>query len=124
MIYVIVYANNTNYFNEMLKYPLNKRISIYQGVSDITSMLSEKLRYVEYCNIFAGVYVRSGVSTINIGEQYLYTTEFTIRWTLDTKIIDNTFRILYDEKWYNIIEVIETEPRHILKIIANHYGNN
>lgn len=117
-------ALNINFYSKMNINLLNKRITVYQGTTALSSMLSEKLRYIELYTIYAGVYERSGVSTINQGEQYIRSTEFTIIWTEQTKLINNKFRILYDENWYNVIEVIPVEPRQTLKIITSRYGDN
>ena len=100
---------------------LNKRIKIEEGVSASTSVMSPTLSYTDYMETWANVYVRSASATFDESEGLVYSTEFTIRYNSRSKLINNKFRIKYNDQYYRIIEVIEPEPRHSIKIIAEHY---
>jgi len=106
----------------MLSALLNKRITIQKGTKTTTSMHSSTITYEDYCTIWSNVYVRSSVSQFNESETLLTTTEFTFRYNSTTKEIDNTYRINYNNSLYKILEVIETESKHTLKIIAQHWN--
>jgi SPP1 family predicted phage head-tail adaptor len=100
---------------------LNKRIIIEKGTSATTSVKSPKLIYSEYMQTYANVYVRSASARFGESEELLFTTEFTIRYTSKSKEINNKYRIKYNDQIYKIIEVVETESRQALKIIAEHW---
>lgn len=105
----------------MLSSLLNKRILIEKGTDSTTSILSSKPVYEEYISTWANVYVRSGVTRFNENEELFFTTEFTIRYNTLSKEINNKYRIKYNNQYYQIIEIIETEPKHTIKIIATHW---
>ena len=107
----------------MLSALLNKRITIEKGVAGTTAVMSPTLTYSFYMETYANVYVRSADTRYDENEQLVYSTEFTIRYTSKSKLINNKYRILYNDQYYQILEIIETEPRHSLKFITNRYGN-
>jgi SPP1 family predicted phage head-tail adaptor len=107
----------------MLKHPLNKTITIQVGVSGTTTLMSPEQTYDDYMTTYASVYNRSGVTKYDQNEDIAYTTEFTIRYNSLSKEINNEYRVMYNEKKYAIIEIIEVEYRKFIKIIAQHYGN-
>ena len=72
----------------MLASILNKVINVEKGISSTSSVSSPILSYQDYLQVYAGVYVRSGVSQFNENEGLTYTTEFTIRYNNDTKEIN------------------------------------
>lgn len=100
---------------------LNKKIIIEKGVAGTTSVMSPKLSYEEYMSTWANVYVRSGVTRYNENEELWFTTEFTIRYTSKSKLINNKYRVKYNDQYFQILEIIEPEPRHTIKIIATHW---
>lgn len=107
----------------MITSSLNKRITIQKGVDKSSNYDSSYLEFTDYIKPYANVYVRSGViSNTDNGEDILFTTEFTIRYNTLSKAINNEYRILYNNQYYNVIEVIEIEPKHAIKIIGKHYG--
>lgn len=105
----------------MLAGLLNKKILIEKGTSGVTSVLSHKLEYEEYCTTYANVYVRGADVRFNESEELVFTTEFTIRYNSKTKEINNKYRIKYNDQYYRILEVIETEHKAAIKIIAEHF---
>jgi SPP1 family predicted phage head-tail adaptor len=105
----------------MIVSSLNKRITIEKGIAGTTSVMSPKLSYSTYMETFANVYVRSGETRYNENEELVFTTEFTIRYNSNSKVINNKFRIKYNDQYYQIIEIIETEPGQALKLIATHW---
>lgn len=105
----------------MLGALLKDKIIIEKGTPGTSSQLSPLLNYSEYVEVYAGVYVRSGVTQYNESEELLYTTEFTIRYNKVTKEINNKYRIKYNDDYYRIIEVIETERKHTIKIITQRF---
>ncbi len=100
---------------------LNRRIKIEEGVAGSTSVMSPTLSYTDYMETWANVYVRSANVSFDGSEGLVYTTEFTIRYNSRSKEINNKYRIKYNGQYYRIIEVMEPEPRHSIKIIAEHY---
>lgn len=105
----------------MISALLNKKILVEKGTSGVTSVLSHKLEYAEYCTTFANVYVRGADVRFNESEELVFTTEFTIRYNSKTKEINNKYRVKYNDQYYRILEVIETEPKAAIKIIAEHF---
>lgn len=105
----------------MLSALLNKVISIEKGVTGTSSSLTPITNYEEYITTKANVYVRSGDVRYDESEGLVYVTEFTIRYNSNTKVINNKYRIKYNEQYYKIIEVIEIEPKQTIKIIAQHF---
>jgi head-tail adaptor len=105
----------------MLSYLLNKKITIEKGTSGVTSVLSHKLEYEEYCTTWANVYVRSVDARFDESEELAFTTEFTIRYNNLSKEINNKYRIKYNDQYYKIVEIIETETKQSIKIIAEHF---
>jgi len=107
----------------MISSLLNKKILIEKGVVNSSAVMSPTLSYTEYMETWANVYVRSASATFEESEGLVYSTEFTIRYNSRSKEINNKFRIKYNGQYYRIIEVTEPEPRHSIKIIAeHHYG--
>lgn len=105
----------------MLAGLLKNKIIIEKGTSGVTSVLSHKLEYEEYCTTFANVYVRGADVRFNESEELVFTTEFTVRWSSKTKIINNKYRIKYNDQYYRILEVIEKEPKQSITLIAEHF---
>ena len=105
----------------MITGKLNKKIQIEKGIASSTSVMSPTLTYEDYMETWANVYVRSANVSFDESEGLVFTTEFTIRYNSLSKMINNKYRILYNDQYYRIIEIIETEPRHTIKIIAEHY---
>jgi head-tail adaptor len=105
----------------MISALLNKKIIVEKGTAGTTSVMSPKLTYSRYMETFANVYVRSGDTRYNENEELVFTTEFTIRYNSLSRYINNKYRIKYNEQYYQIIEIIETEPKHTIKIIAVHW---
>lgn len=100
---------------------LNKKIIIERGVDGTTSVMSPKPTYEEYMSTWANVYVRSADTRYNENEELWFTTEFTIRYTSKSKLINNKYKIKYNNQYYHIIEITEPEPRHTIKFIATHW---
>jgi head-tail adaptor len=107
----------------MISALLNKVITIEKGTSGTSSVKSPKPIYEEYMFPYSNVYIRSGVTRFNESEELVSVTEFTIRYNSKSKDINNKYRIKYNDQYYRIIEVIETEPKHAIKIITEHYGD-
>jgi SPP1 family predicted phage head-tail adaptor len=105
----------------MISSRLNKVIVIEKGTSGTSSVSSPILSYEDYLQVYANVYIRSATTQYGDSETLLYTTEFEIRYNNDTKEINNKYRVLYNDQYYRIIEVIETEYRHAIKLICQHW---
>lgn len=105
----------------MISALLNRKILIEKGVTNSTSVMSPTLSYTDYMETWANVYVRSANAIFSENEELIFTTEFTIRYNSKSKEINNKYRIKYNDQYYRIIEVTEPEPRHSIKIIAEHY---
>ena len=103
-----------------MKYPLNKKITIEKGTAGTTSVISPKLTYSTYIETYANVYVRSGNTLYGENEELLFTSEFTIRYNSLSKLINNKYRIKYNGQYYQIIEIIDIEPKQFFKIIGIH----
>lgn len=106
----------------MISALLNKKILFEKITQSLSSVLTPEPTYEEYLETFANVYVRAADTRFDESEELIYTTEFTIRYTSKSKIINNKYRIKYNDQYYKIIEVVETEPKSSLKFIAVHYG--
>lgn len=106
----------------MISALLNKKIIFEKITQSLSSVLTPEPTYEEYIETFAGVYVRAADTKFESSEELIYTTEFTIRYTAKSKLIDNKYRIKYNNQYYKILEVIETESKMTLKFIAIHYG--
>jgi len=105
----------------MISALLNKKILIQKGADTTSAVLSPDIEFTDYMETWANVYVRSGETRFNESEELWFTTEFTIRYTNKSKLITNKYRIKYNDQKYQIIEIIETEPKHTIKIIATHW---
>lgn len=105
----------------MISALLNKKILIEKGVTNSTSVMSPTLGYSDYMETWANVYVRSANAIFSQNEELIFTTEFTIRYNSKSKEINNKYRIKYNDQYYRILEVIETETKHTIKIIAEHF---
>lgn len=105
----------------MISSLLNKKILIEKGVVNSSAVMSPTLGYSPYMETWANVYVRSANAIFSENEELVFTTEFTIRYNSKSKGINNKYRIKYNEQYYRIIEIIETESKHTIKIIAEHY---
>ena len=105
----------------MLSYLLNNRIVIEKGTQGVSNKYTSTIKYETYCEVWANVYVRSisAVST-NISEDLLYVTEITVRLNDITAAVNNTYRILYNDQYYKIIEVVILNDQFI-KYICRHY---
>lgn len=110
---------NINSFK--MDYPLNKKIAIEKGLDSKSSLLDTSLIYEPYLTTWANIYFRNSLVKYTESEQFIYTTEFTIRYNSRSKFINNRYRIIYNDQKYRIIEVIEIEPRQAIKILAEHY---
>ena len=105
----------------MISALLNKKILIEKGTETRTSVLSPTMTYSKYMETWANVYVRTANVLFDDNEQLVFTTEFTIRYNSKSKEIDNKYRIKYNNQYYRILEIIEVEPKHTLKLIAEHF---
>ena len=100
-----------------MKYPLNERITI-QSLNEVSRIVPTEPTYSDYINTFANMYQHQGRALFGDSEEYEYTTDFTIRYTSKSKLINNKYRVVYDGNNYSIREVIITEPKRFIKIIA------
>jgi SPP1 family predicted phage head-tail adaptor len=100
---------------------LNNRITIEKELDGTTSVLSPEPIYEDYMITWANVYVRSGQTKYDESKELWFTTEFTIRYNTKSKAITNKFRIKYNNQYYSILEIIETEPKQSIKIIGEHW---
>lgn len=105
----------------MISALLNKKILIQKGEDTTSAVLSPDIEFTDYMETWANVYVRSGEARFNESEELWFTTEFTIRYTNKSKLINNKYRIKYNDQYYRIIEIIEKEPRQSITIIAQHF---
>lgn len=105
----------------MISALLNKKILIQKGENTASSVMSPTLAYSDYMETWANVYVRSANARFAENEELVFTTEFTIRYNSLSKEINNKYRIKHNNQYYRILEVIETETKHTIKIIAEHY---
>lgn len=105
----------------MLSYLLNNRIVIEKGTQGVSNKYTPTIKYETYCEVWSNVYVRSitAVST-NINEDLLYVTEFIVRNNKITQDVNNKYRILYNDQYYKIIEVVILNDQFI-KFICRHY---
>jgi len=105
----------------MLSYLLNNRIVIEKGTQGVSNKYTPIIEYETYCEVWANVYIRSisAVST-NINEDLLYVTEFIVRNNKITQDVNNKYRILYNDQYYKIIEVVILNDQFI-KFICRHY---
>jgi head-tail adaptor len=122
MLFNVFFFHINSLFGNMLSAQLNKVITIEKGTSGVTSLSSPTLKYDEYMVTYANVYVRSNSVRFNEREEIIFNTEFTIRYNPLSKEINNKYRVKYNNQYYSIIEVIETEPRQTIKLIGVHYG--
>lgn len=99
----------------------NKNITIEQGVSGTSSVSSPILTYSEYMDIKASVYERSRSVKYGDSEEYIYTTEFKIRYNDSTKVINNKFRVKYEDKYYRILEAPPSEYRREIMLICQRF---
>lgn len=105
----------------MITGKLNKKITIQKEVASADTVIQAKPTYTDYCTVWANVYVRSVAASFGDSETLIYNTEFTIRYNSLTKEINNKYKIIYNNQEYRINEVIETEERHSIKLIAKHW---
>lgn len=103
----------------MISSKLNKVIIIEQGLHTINAVGSPTFVWEEYMTTYAGIYVPSGDTRLTEnGELFTYRTEFIIRYNSNTKIINNKYRIKYDNNYYKIVQVSEMGNKEGIKIIA------
>jgi SPP1 family predicted phage head-tail adaptor len=92
----------------MLSNQLNKVITIQQGTTGVNSVGSPSLSWSDYITTYAKVTVTSGDTKNDTnGELFTYKTDFTIRYNLDTKKINNKYRVKYNCSYYKIMQVQE-----------------
>lgn len=88
--------------SSLLKYP----IIVEKGTMALNSVGSPELVWSEYISTYAGVYVVSNDTRINSdGQQFVFRTEFTIRYNEKTKVINNKYRIKYNDTYYKIMQI-------------------
>lgn len=100
---------------------LNTKIDIEKGTNTESSVMSPEITYEPYMTTWANAYVRSISTQFNESTDLLYTTEFTIRYNSKSKLINNKYRVKYNNMYYSIIEIIEVERKHALKLICQHW---
>jgi head-tail adaptor len=103
----------------MISSKLNKTIVVQLGTDGVNTVGSPVFTWSDYMTTYAGVYVPSGDTRTNDdGELFVYRTEFTIRHNSKTKIINNKYRISYNDDYYKIVQVSEIGIKEGIKIIA------
>lgn len=104
-----------------MNYPLNRTITIRKTITGTSAALANTYDYEDYMTTYANVYPRSRAVKFGESEEYVDTTDFTIRHNKLSKEINNKYKIVYDEQTYSIIEIQEVEYRRFLKIICHLY---
>lgn len=103
----------------MISSKLNKTIVIERGDTSVNSVGSPIFVWSNYIDTYSGVYVPSNDTRFTSnGEQFSFRTEFTVRYNSDTKIINNKYRINYNNNYYKILQVSEIGIKEGIKIIA------
>jgi len=107
----------------MIVSELNKRITVRVLTDGYNADTSPNDTPSDYMSTLAKVYVRSGMVKIGDNEEFIYSTEFTLRYNSLSKMIDNKYEIVYNDKRYKIIEVIEVDPpmTTAIKFITSRY---
>jgi head-tail adaptor len=102
----------------MISATLNKTIRIDQGVKATNSVGTPYLAWQEYITTYANVYVPTKAVRFEDGELFTYTTQFTIRYNEDTKVINNKYRVFYNCTYYKILQVIEIGVKEGIRLIT------
>ena len=109
----------------MISSRLNKLITIQKSTSGVSDVISPEPTWEDYMVTYANVYNRAGDTRFSEVEEFVYTTEFEIRYNSLSREINNKYQVIYNEQTYRIIQVIETEYRHAIKIIGVlYYGED
>jgi SPP1 family predicted phage head-tail adaptor len=108
-----------------MKYPLNKRITI-QSLNEVSSVMPTESTYSDYMNPFANVYQHQGRALFGESEEYEFSTNFIIRYTSKSKLINNKYRVVYAGNNYSVRGVIpaekSTEPEIFIILVTTRYG--
>ena len=107
----------------MLSSLLNKRITIEQSTPSVNAAGTPIETWSDYLETWAGVYTPYRNVQYLDGEVLVYTTEFTIRYNTVTSEIDNTYRIKYDDMYYEILQLSEIGNKEGIKIITTSWKN-
>jgi len=105
----------------MISSRLNKKITIQKSIAGVSDVISPEPIWEDYMVTYSNVYNRSGNTKFGDVEEYIYTTEFEIRYNELSKEINNKYQIIYNNDTYRILQVIETEYRHAIKIITEQF---
>ena len=105
----------------MISSSIRYKIIIEKGTAGTSGVSSPTLNYEEYISTYAGVFNRSSDVRYGENEELVYTTEFTIRYDSRTKLINNKYRIKYNDKYYRIIDVLEIEPKQTIRIVGQQF---
>lgn len=102
----------------MISALLNRKIEIEQGVHSTNAAGTPVFAWVSYHEPYANVYTPNKSTRFEDGEMLVYTTEFTVRYNSKTSLVNNKFRIKYNNDYYKIVQIVELEYRKSLKFIT------
>lgn len=102
----------------MISALLNKKIEIEQGVHTTNAAGTPVFAWVSYHEPYAGVYTPNKSTRFEDGEMLVYTTEFTVRYNSKTKLVNNKFRIKYNNDYYKILQISEIGNKEGIKFIT------
>lgn len=108
----------------MISALLNKKILIQKGEDTTSAVLSPDIEFTDYMETWANVYDRASRVSYADSEELIYTTEFTVRYTNKTKLINNKYRIKYDDEYYRILTLNRSSdiiPNQSIKFITERY---
>ena len=90
----------------MISSLLNKKIVIEQSTIVKDAIGSPAKVWTSYLETWAGIFTPTRTVQYDDREQLIYTTEFTIRHNSRSKLINNKFRIKYNDNYYKINQIV------------------
>jgi SPP1 family predicted phage head-tail adaptor len=109
----------------MLSQQLNKVITIEKGTISKNSIGTPEYSWNTYITTYAKVLVLSNDTRFTSqGQLFSYRTEFSIRYNSDTKVINNKYRVKYNDDYYKIIAIQEIGIKEGFKLITVGFEDN
>jgi len=102
----------------MISALLNKKIEIEHGVHSTNAAGTPIFTWETFHEPYANVVNTSKSTRYEDGELLTFTTEFTVRYNSKTSLVNNKYRIKYNDDYYKIIQIVELEYRKTLKFIT------
>jgi len=107
----------------MLSTILNRKIEFEQSNVVKDAIGSPAKVWTSYLETWAGIFTPTRTVQYDDREQLVYTTEFTIRHNNKSKLINNKFRIKYNDNYYKINQIVDVENKAGIMFITTMYDD-